>query len=65
MRRAGVEAEKEWREKEGLVGVVGLEGSGNAKDEEQGSLMALLSGDWTLQGWMDWSVRKVIRVEIV
>ena len=64
VRRAGEEAEREWRIKEGMVGVDGLEVS-PSDVEGQGSsvLETLLTGRWTLQKVVDWGVGKVIEVE--
>ncbi|KAL8782971.1 MAG: hypothetical protein Q9213_004979 [Squamulea squamosa] len=56
VKAAGLEAEREWREKQGLmgekgnlqkVGVEGRKGKGNGEEI------------WTLQGWVDWWVQNV------
>ena len=64
-RRAGEQAERRWRIKEGMVGVDGLETVSNDA-EGQGStiLDAFLTGRWTLQQVVDWGVEKVIQVEV-
>jgi hypothetical protein len=64
VRRAGEEAERQWRIKEGMVGVDGLETLPN-DTEGQGSsiLTAFLTRRWTLQKVVDWGVGKIIEVE--
>ncbi len=54
-KRAAARAEKEWREKEGMVGVEGLGGP----MEEKAKRM-WYRGDWTLQGFVDWWVDGVL-----
>ena len=55
VRKAGAMAEREWREKEGMVGVEGVGGGlGNAASK------ALWNEDWTVQGVLDWWVEKVL-----
>ena len=63
-RRAGEDAERRWRIKEGMVGVDGLE-TVPKETEGQGSsvLQPFLTGRWTLQKVVDWGVRKLIEVE--
>lgn len=62
---AGLAAEKAWREKEGMVGVAGIEpGTGNRLFESphgrnswmlsSPSLSSLAAGKWNLQGLVDW-----------
>lgn len=51
---AGVLAEKQWREKEGMVGV---EGIGGGKEMGQGRWW---EGEWTVQGISDWWVEGVL-----
>lgn len=53
--RAGQLAEKEWREKEGMVGVEGVGGA-----QLEGQLARWKQGDWTLQDVVDWYVTKLI-----
>jgi hypothetical protein len=63
-RRAGEEAEREWRIKEGMVGVDGLETLPNgAEGQDLSILEALCTGRWTLQKVVDWAVGKIIEVE--
>ena len=53
VRRAGEVAEREWREREGMVGVGGIGGGleqGNGWWEEH----------WTVQGWVDWWVQGLV-----
>lgn len=52
--RAGMLAEKEWREKEGMVGV---EGIGGGRDRRK---RRWWDGDWTVQGISDWWVEGVL-----
>ena len=64
VRRAGEEAEREWRIKEGMVGVDGLEVMpSDAEGQGSSVLETLLTGRWTLQKVVDWGVGKVIDVE--
>ncbi|KAL8775352.1 MAG: hypothetical protein Q9209_000360 [Squamulea sp. 1 TL-2023] len=54
VKAAGLEAEREWREKQGLTGEKGkLEKVGAAGRKGKGE------EKWTLQGWMDWWVQNV------
>ena len=55
VRRAGSVAEKEWREREGMVGVDGLGGG----REELGK-KGWWEGEWTVQGIVDWWVEGVL-----
>jgi len=52
---AGIKAEKEWREREGMVGVGGLGGNQEEAKEE-----VWLQHDWTMQALLDWWVAKMI-----
>ena len=64
VRRAGEEAERQWRIKEGMVGTDGLETL--PKDGLGQSLSiweAFFQGSWTLQMVVDWGVGKIIEVE--
>jgi hypothetical protein len=64
VRRAGEEAERQWRIKEGMVGVDGLEVlPPDAEGQSSSVLETLLTGRWTLQKVVDWGVGKVIEVE--
>lgn len=61
-KRAGEIAEQEWRVKEGMIGVEGLGAiSGHERD---GLISIVVSGDWTLQGVVDWLVGQLIEVEL-
>ncbi|KAL6717156.1 hypothetical protein ACLMJK_005071 [Lecanora helva] len=53
--KAGVMAEKEWREKEGKVGVEGI-GIGQEREASR----SLWERDWTMQGLLDWWVEQVL-----
>lgn len=55
IRRAGETAEKEWRKREGMVGVEGIGGGSDAHLETRQRF-----GQWTMQEWMDWWVRELI-----
>lgn len=55
VRKAGTLAEKEWREKEGMIGVEGLKGGQDATANR-----AWWYGDWTMQGLLDWWVGQVL-----
>lgn len=64
VRRAGDEAERQWRIKEGMVGVDGLETVPNELEGQASSMLEVfLTGRWTLQKVIDWGVGKVIEVE--
>ena len=54
IRKAGETAEKEWREREGMYRVRGIDGSSDANAEIKQSLR-----HWTMQKWMDWWVREL------
>lgn len=61
VKRAGEIAEQEWRMKEGMVGVEGL---GEIVGHEKKSWFGiLLSGEWTVQGTVDWVVGRLIEVD--
>ena len=55
VRRAGVLAEIQWREKEGMMGVEGI--GSNREDKFQ-----IHSGrkDWTVQGLLDWWIARIL-----
>lgn len=55
VRRAGALAEKEWREKEGMMGVEGIGGG-----QEEALKKSWWENDWTMQGILDWWVGKVL-----
>ncbi|ERF69230.1 hypothetical protein EPUS_01187 [Endocarpon pusillum Z07020] len=60
--RAGEIAEREWRVKEGMVGVGGL---GEMPGHQRNRLpMAAMPGGWTLQSVVDWTVAQLIEVEV-
>ena len=52
---AGIEAEKEWREREGMVGVAGI--GGGQPDTVQ---ISWLTSEWSMQALMDWWVGGLI-----
>lgn len=53
--RAGQLAEKEWRQREGMVGVEGIGGG-----EREGGLASWRQDQWTLQNVVDWYVTRLI-----
>ncbi|CAF9932938.1 hypothetical protein IMSHALPRED_009015 [Imshaugia aleurites] len=55
VKRAGALAEKEWRAKEGMTGVVGIGGG-----QEDAPRATLLNANWTMQNLIDWWIRNVI-----
>ena len=55
VKRAGALAEKEWREKEGMMGVVGIGGN-----QDDVSKAGRLDTNWTLQDLLDWWVETAI-----
>jgi hypothetical protein len=60
MRRAGEEAERMWRIKEGMVGVEGLEDAiGNVAGEDA-MWARLWRENWTAQGVVTWLVDRVV-----
>lgn len=67
VREAGERAEREWREKEGMLDVQGfgvLPGDENASSSTGQSLVrTLLRGDWSFQKVMDWGVERTVKVE--
>ncbi|KIW81174.1 hypothetical protein Z517_04199 [Fonsecaea pedrosoi CBS 271.37] len=64
VRRAGEEAERVWREKEGMVGVKGLEDAvGNVAGEDT-VWKRFKDGRWTVQGVLDWLVERAVIVEV-
>jgi hypothetical protein len=63
VRAAGVRAEREWRVKEGMVGVAGLdEGLGRGEPSMQW-VFKVLGGEWSVQGVVDWVVDGLVIVE--
>lgn len=55
VKRAGALAEKQWREKEGMTGIVGIGGG-----QEDAPKVTLLDVNWTIQDIIDWWVKNVI-----
>lgn len=55
VKRAGLLAEKEWREKEGMTAVMGIGGG-----QENAPRATWLDADWTMQDLIDWWIQKVI-----
>jgi hypothetical protein len=62
VKRAGEVAEQEWRVKEGMIGVEGL-GEMPGSDNK-GWARTALSGEWTLQGVLDWVVGQLVEVRL-
>ncbi|OCT51115.1 RING finger protein [Cladophialophora carrionii] len=64
VKKAGEEAERLWREKEGMVGVKGLEDAvGNVAGEDTW-WKTLQEGRWTVQGIVDWAVENSVVVDV-
>jgi len=64
VKKAGEEAERVWREREGMVGVKGLEDAvGNVAGEDTW-WMKFRDGSWTIQGVVDWAVENAVVVEV-
>jgi len=64
VRRAGEEAERLWREREGMVGVKGLEeATGNVAGEDT-VWRKFWYGKWTVQGCVDWIVERTVVVDV-
>ena len=64
VRRAGEEAERLWRIKEGMVGVEGLGTMPGDLEREKSSIWELfVDGRWTWQEVVDWGVTRVVDVE--
>lgn len=62
VRRAGEIAEREWRVKEGMVGVEGLGDLPGIVKHDNLFYMAI-EGDWTMQDIVDWFVGRLIELE--
>ena len=64
VKKAGEEAEQRWREREGMVGVKGLEDAvGNVAGEDTW-FQKFRQGRWTVQGVCDWAVERAVIVEV-
>jgi hypothetical protein len=64
VKTAGEEAERLWREKEGMVGVKGLETAvGNVAGDDT-PLKRFLQGNWSVQGAADWAVDRLVVVKV-
>ncbi|KAK5056097.1 hypothetical protein LTR84_012650 [Exophiala bonariae] len=64
VKRAGEEAERMWREREGMIGVKGLEDAvGNVAGEDS-IFNRLREGRWSVQDVADWIVEMFITVDI-
>jgi hypothetical protein len=63
VRRAGEEAERAWREKEGMVGVKGLEGAVGKIGGEESWWEAWKRGRVGWQEGMDWVVERCVVLE--
>jgi hypothetical protein len=64
VKNAGEEAERQWREKEGMVGVKGLETAVGNVGGEDTPLKRFLQGDWSVQGISDWAVDSLVIVKV-
>jgi hypothetical protein len=63
VRAAGEQAEKEWRIKEGMVGVKGLDEAAGRVDGHREMVERVLRGEWTVQGMVDLVVEKLVVVQ--
>jgi len=64
VKRAGEEAERMWREREGMIGVKGLEDAvGNVAGEDT-IFNRLKGGRWSVQDLADWAVEMFISVDV-
>ena len=64
VRRAGDEAEREWRVKEGMVGVEGLGVGGVDGRDGESWWDRWLDGRWEVQEVVDWGLGTVVEVEV-
>ncbi|KIX02296.1 uncharacterized protein Z518_08235 [Rhinocladiella mackenziei CBS 650.93] len=64
VRRAGEEAERRWREKEGMVGVKGLEDAVGSVAGEDTTWRRFWRGNWTLQSVVDRMVEQCVVVDV-
>ena len=60
VKRAGEEAERLWREREGMVGVKGLERGGNERLEQAGLFDRWWTGEWTWRDGVDGAVKACV-----
>ena len=63
VRRAGEEAEREWREREGMVGVKGLESAVGGIGGEETLWERWRRGRWGVQELVDWGVERCVVLE--
>lgn len=63
VRRAGENAERDWRRREGMVGVKGLEGAVGKIGGEESLWDRFRRGDLGLQDLVDWGVERCVVVE--
>lgn len=64
VRRAGEEAERRWREREGMVGVKGLEDAVGNVAGENTLWRRFRDGRWTVQGVVDTLIERCVVVEV-
>ena len=60
---AGDMAEREWRVKEGMVGVAGLDEAAGRLDGKTKKFARFWNGEWTVQGVVNWVVGRLVVVE--
>lgn len=60
VRRAGEEAEREWREREGMVGVKGLERAVGRIGGDKSLWIRFMEGELGLQELVDWGVERCV-----
>lgn len=63
VRGAGELAERDWRIKEGMVGVAGLDEAAGRMNGRREWLLRALSGEWTVQGLVNALVDRLVVVE--
>jgi hypothetical protein len=64
VRRAGEQAERLWREREGMVGVKGLENATGNVAGDDNVWQRFWDGRWSIQGIVNWGVERCIVVTI-
>jgi hypothetical protein len=65
VKQAGEKAEQDWRHREGMVGVKGLEGAVGNIGGADSWWHQFLRGQWTVQGVVNWLVGRCVIVEEV
>lgn len=63
VRAAGEQAERDWRVKEGMVGVRGLDEAAGRTDGRIELVQRVLRGEWTIQGMVDCIVERLVVIQ--